>query len=119
MIWNTTLVDGMRRCLMIAALIAVASATFAQQLPSYYPSDGFERSGRIDAVMLDAQQVIVNDISYRLADNAVIHALNAYSVPRSRLRAGQTVGFRLAGERQIMEIWLLPDGFESRRGRRR
>jgi len=96
------------------ALAAAATVAMAQQLPSYYP-DSFQRTGRIDAVLPDEQRVVINDVAFRLSDNVIVHALNAYSVPKSRLRAGLTVAYRTAGKRQIAEIWLLPDGYDPRR----
>ena len=111
------LFDTLRALLRPAAILwlsASAAVAVAQQLPSYYP-DSFQRAGRVDAVVAEQQRIVINDVPYRLADNVIVHSLNAYSVPQSRLRAGLTIAFRTAGERRIAEIWLLPDGYDPRR----
>ena len=99
------------------ALLWIAGSAIAQSLPAYYPSEGFQRTGRVDAVLADTRKIIINDIPYVLSDNAVVHALNSYSVPLSRLRSGNTIGFRTSGQRQVTTIWILPDNY-ARRGRR-
>ncbi len=105
------------RRLATVALLCIASVATAQNLPSYYPSEGFQRTGKLDALILQERRIIVNDIPYVLSDNVVAHSLNSYSVPLSRLRVGSTVGFKTAGPKQIVEIWVLPRNY-TRRGRR-
>lgn len=100
------------------ALAVCATLAGAQSLPNYYPPGGFERTASVDGLMPNGEGIVINDVRYRLASNLVIHAPNAFSVPRSRLRVGATIGYRLAGQRMIAEIWLLPRGYEPR-GRRR
>ena len=99
------------------ALLWMAGSALAQSLPAYYPSEGFQRTGRVDAVLGDSRQIIINDIPYVLSDNAIVHALNSYSVPLSRIRAGATIGFKTSGRRQVTTIWILPSNYD-RRGRR-
>jgi len=106
-----------RAATLLATVMFFMSGAMAQQLPSYYPSN-LERTGHVDAVLLEDEQIVVNDLSYRLSSNLVVHAPKIYSIPRSRLRAGQTIAFRVAGERQIMEIWILPYSYDGGRGRR-
>ena len=105
------------RRLAMVALLCLAGAATAQTLPSYYPSQGFQRTGIVDAVILQERRIIVNDIPYALSDNAVAHSLNSYSVPLSQLRVGSTIGFRTVGQKQIVELWVLPRNY-NRRGRR-
>ena len=105
------------RFLAAAALLCIASVATAQNLPSYYPSEGFQRTGRLDAVILQERRIVVNDIPYVLSDNAIAHGLNSYSVPLSQLRVGSTVAFKTVGRKQIVELWVLPRNYD-RRGRR-
>jgi len=107
-------------CLRVAltvSLLALGAATFAADLPAYYPAEGFQRTGRIDALIPEEQRIVINDISYPLADNVIVHTPNAFSVPRSRLRVGVQVGYRVGGGRRIVELWMLPRDFDPRRGR--
>lgn len=105
------------RHLAAVALLCIASIAAAQSLPSYYPSEGFQRTGRLDALILQERRIIVNDISYALSDNAIAHNLNSFSVPFTRIPIGSTVAFKTLGQRQIVELWVLPRGYD-RRGRR-
>ncbi len=105
------------RRLAAIALLCIAGVATAQNLPSYYPAEGFQRTGILDAIILQERRIVVNDIPYVLSDNAIAHGLNAYSVPLSQLRIGSSVAFKTAGHKQIVELWVLPRNY-NRRGRR-
>lgn len=106
-----------RRAALAVMLLALGAAAFAADLPAWYPEEGFQRTGRIDALIPEEQRIVINDISYPLADNVIVHTPNAFSVPKSRLRTGVHVGYRVGGGRRIVELWMLPRDFDPRRGR--
>ena len=60
---------------LLVLLTFLASTAFAQSLPSYYPSDGFSRSGIIDAVYLDEGRIVINDIPYRMNSRPIVRSL--------------------------------------------
>jgi len=95
----------------IACLLATAA--LANEFPNYYPGDGFQRTGRLDAVQLDNRRVVIDDIPYQLADNVIVHSLTSYSVPAERLQAGSIVGYQTSGARLIMKIWILPRDYKG------
>jgi hypothetical protein len=104
--------------LALAALMA-SSLVAAADFPNYYPKDGFQRVGILDAVQMDRQQIVINDMPFSLADSVVIHSPSSYSVPASQLRIGSQIGYKMAaGGRLITEIWLLPSDYKSPRQRR-
>ena len=107
----------LRRWTTALGMLLITSVAAAQALPSYYPDEGFSRTGRVDALLTEEQRIVVNDVPYALADNVIVHAPNSYSVPLGRLQVGALIGFRTAGSRQVAEIWILPRDYKPRRGR--
>lgn len=107
----------MKKQLISAFLIAIAlaSTAFAQRLPAHYPSEGFQRTGIVDAVLLDENRIVIGDISYAVSDNVVIHSLTAKDVSIARLRPGVRVGIRNGRSRVLTELWLLPSNYDSKR----
>ncbi len=105
--------------ILLAAVAMMISSMAMAAFPNYYPKDGFQRVGMLDAVQLERQVVVINDVPYSLSNNVIIHSLRSYSVPASRLRIGSQVGYKMAaGGRLVTEIWLLPDDYENPRRRR-
>ena len=104
--------------LLVVAVMLASSLAYAD-FPNYYPKDGFQRTGILDAVQLDRQILVINDIPYNLANSFIVHSPSNYSVPATRLRGGTQIGYKLAaGGRLITEIWLLPNDYKSPRERR-
>lgn len=102
---------------LLVTCVLVTTA-FAQNLPSYYTEDGFQRTGRIDAVRLEERVVIINDIEFTLSESIVVHSLSNEKDSIGRLTSGKIVGYRLGSNAEIAEIWLLPSYYDrSRRGR--
>lgn len=95
----------------------LATNAVARDLPAYYPEDQLGRSGEIDAIYLDENRVIIDDVPYEISGDVVVHSLTAYSVSRTRLRPGTRVAFKAGSNRLITTFWLLPRGYEPR-GRR-
>jgi hypothetical protein len=96
--------------LILGAMLAATAS--ARELPSYYPTDELRRAGEIDAVNLEENQVVIDDVPYRIADDVVVHSLSAYSVSKVRLRPGGRVAFRMGSGNTITTFWLLPRGYE-------
>lgn len=103
---------------VVLLMLLAGSAAFAE-LPAYYPKDGFQRTGSLDGIDLGRQSIVINDAQYYLSNNAIVHSPTNFSVPFSRLRLGSVVGYKMAPNgRMVTELWILPDGYKSRRGRR-
>lgn len=98
-------------------VIAFASTAIAQRLPAHYPSEGFHRSGVIDAVLLEEHRIVIGDISYPLSGDFVVHSLTAKDVSIARLRPGVRVGIRNGRNPVITELWLLPASYDASRKR--
>lgn len=106
-----------RATLLLCTLIFQAIAAVAADLPDYYPSEGFGRSAIIDAFIADEQRIILNDISYTLADNVIVHTPVSFSAPKTTLKSGDRVAIRFGGGRLIVEIWILPADYADHRQR--
>lgn len=107
----------MRKILVLALAItfAFAGSAFAQNLPSYYPKDGFQRTGQVDAVYAGEFRIVIDDIPYQYSKSVIVHSLTAYRSSLGRIHSGVRVAFRTSsGGRVIEEIWLLPRNFERR-----
>lgn len=98
---------------LILNCVLVGSAV-GRDLPDYYPDDVLRRAGQLDAVYLDRDSIVIDDVPYQLSKDVVVHALTAYSVARTRLRPGTMVAFRVDGARTITAIWMLPRDFDGR-----
>ena len=107
----------MKKILSLLLLIAISVAfpAFAVDLPSYYPDEGFSRTGRVDAVYPNESRVVIDDISYQISKRAVVHSLVSKSVSLLRIRPGVHVAFRIGSGRAIEEFWLLPNNYKPRR----
>ena len=98
----------------LVVAVMFASTAMAADLPSYYPKEGFQRVGILDAVQLDRQVIIISDIPYSLSNNLIVHSTTSYSAPTSQLRLGAKIGYNMARSgRLITEIWLLPSNYKS------
>ena len=104
----------MKKLLLIACLIAgaIINTAAADVLPSYYPTEGFDHTGRIDAVYVNENRIIIGDISYQMSDSPVVHSLSSYRDSFTRIRKIAHVAFRLGQGRVIVEFWLLPSNYE-------
>lgn len=103
-------------CAVLVSL-ALAGSAVAQNFPDYYPKDGFQRTGRIDAYYPDEGRIVINDLNYTLADTVIVHSMSSYSVSKARLRPGQVVGYKPSRGRVLAELWLLPASYRDRRPR--
>ena len=98
-------------------LISMVSVASARDFPSYYPAQGFQRTGTIEAAYLDEHRLVIGDVSYSLSKSVVVHSLQSFSVSRARLIRGTVVAFRLGGAREITEVWLLPASYDRSKRR--
>jgi len=109
--------NGKKLLFSLAVGLLIMTTSFAQNFPSYYPKEGFQRIGTLDALYTEEKRVVIDDVPYLISDDLVVHALNAYSVSSARLRPGIKVGFKQSGNRVISEFWLLPINYDARRRR--
>ena len=109
--------NGKKLLLGLAVALFATATSLAQNFPSYYPKDGFQRTGTVDAVYTDEGRVVIDDVPYLVSEELVVHALNAYSVSVARIRPGIKVGFKQGNNRVISEFWLLPLNYDSRKRR--
>lgn len=99
--------------LIIVFGCAIASTAIAATLPNYYPTNGFQHTGRIDAVYVDEGRIVIGDISYKLSSSVVVHSLSSKYASFTRIRHGAYVAFRLGNSQVIEEFWLLPGNYDS------
>ncbi len=98
---------------ILAVTFALGSTAIAQRLPSYYPAQGFQDSGVVDAVYLDEGRIVIDDVSYALSDSAQVHSLSSINDSMARVARGVHVGFKLIGSNTISEFWLLPSNYDG------
>lgn len=99
----------------IILAISLGGTALAQNLPDYYP-ESFQRTGTVDDIGDD--RIIINDSSFGLSDDVVVHSLFARETFVSTIRRGDLVGYLAAENRQIVEIWILPDNYDESANRR-
>lgn len=109
----------MNKRTILGALCAmvVTTASIAAEFPSYYPQNGLQATGRINALHLEENRIVIDDVSYQMTDSPIVHALNAYSVSFGRIRPGVMVAFLPKQGNVISEFWLLPLDYDPRERR--
>ena len=109
----------MKKTLFLILVIAYAltSTAIAATLPSYYPAEGFQRTGRVDAVHIEERRIIIGDISYQVSKSVIVHSLTSYRSSMARVRQGAHVAFRMGKGRVIEEFWLLPKDYDASKQR--
>lgn len=107
----------MFRKIVILAMLFVATPLLAQSMPKYYPAEGFQRTGLVDAIYLDENSIVVNDMQLALSTSVVVHSMRAYRVSVSQVKAGVRIGYKAGNDGQVVEIWLLPSNYRDARKR--
>lgn len=107
----------MIRMLIITSILTLAGPAFAQDLPKYYPTEGFQRTGLVDAIYVEDSTIVINDQPFRFSQNVVVHSMNSYRVPFNYVREGSRVGYKMTNGGEIIELWLLPENYRDRRQR--
>ncbi len=107
----------MIRTLIITLILVLAGPAVAQDLPKYYPKEGFQRTGVVDAIHVEDSTLVINDIPHRFSQNVIVHSLNSYRVPFTHVRQGVRVGYKFANNGEIIELWLLPENYSDIRQR--
>jgi hypothetical protein len=97
--------------------LALASPASAQDLPKHYPTEGFQRSGIVDAIYVEDSTIVINDMPYRFSQNVVVHSMTSNRVPFTQVREGVRVGYKMASSGEIIELWMLPKNYSERRER--
>lgn len=103
--------------LVLVVGLVVMTTAIGQTFPSYYPEEGFQRTGTVNAVYYDESRIVIDDVPYHMSDAPVVHSLTAYSVSIARLRPGVKVAFKTGNSRLINEFWLLPMNYDPRQRR--
>lgn len=106
-----------KKAVMILTFI-FAAPLWAQSLPNYYPPEGFQRTGLVDAIYVDENSIVVNDMQLELSTSVVVHSLTSYRVSVSQVRSGARIGYKAGADGRVVEIWLLPKDYRDARGRR-
>jgi hypothetical protein len=101
----------------IALMFVLASTAIAASLPSYYPTEGFRRTGWIEEVLISEGRITIGDIPYRMSDSVRVHSLSKDNASLSRLRAGTHVAFKTSQSGSIVEFWLLPKNYDATKRR--
>lgn len=101
--------------LMIACTLT--GTAIARDLPGYYPAEGFQRTGTVQAVYAGENRVVIGDISFRLSKTVVVHSLSSKNDSLARLRIGARVGYTMGKGRIITEFWLLPRNYKRSKKR--
>lgn len=103
----------------ILAGILVTIAIVSLAIAGDARADGadFQRTGRIDAVSLEENSIIIDDIPYRLSESLVVHTGQTSNVSKRRIRAGIKVGYKYVSGDVITDLWLLPETYDLRRRR--
>jgi len=101
--------------LSLMIIFSLTGAAFADGLPSYYPDQGFSRTGRVDALYKKERRVVIDDIPYPISNTVVVHSLSARNDSLARIRGGVRVAFRVGNGREIEEFWLLPGNYNPAR----
>lgn len=102
---------------LLVIALAFAGTAMAQRLPAHYPSEGFQRTGVVDAILLEENRIVIGDISYAISNDVVVHSPTAKDVSIARLRPGVHVGIRNSRSRVLTELWLLPRNYDPTKRR--
>lgn len=108
----------MKKAVLLSIILACGftGTALAQKFPDYYPSEGFGETGPIDWIDLSAGKIVIDDSNYRISPNVVVRSLSSKEDSLARLRVGTNVAFKSRGG-MIIEVWLLPDNYSSKRRR--
>ena len=97
--------------IIVMACGFMSTSAMAQKFPAYYPVNGFQKTGVIDAVNLGKGKIVIGDIDYQISPSAVIRSRSSREDSMVRLRVGAMVGFKKSGD-MITEFWLLPASYD-------
>jgi hypothetical protein len=88
----------------LTGMCAERQGKTGRALPEYYP-DKFNGTGRIDRITVD--QIVVDDILYRLSRNAEFSTPTTKHASRSSFRIGNRVGYITNENSEIISLWLI------------
>lgn len=98
----------------VLALLMAAAQAFNIGAAAADEHQRFESVGKIDAIDLDTNLIVIDDTSHTLGDGALIHGRGGHTSSRTRLRVGDKIGTNVSLGRSgqtLYEIWLLPDRY--------
>jgi hypothetical protein len=100
----------LKKRFLVLGCAFVAGMTCAQDAGS-----DIRRAGTIDELDLGANRIVIDDMEFQVSESLVVRATNGSTASTARLRTGISVEYRQAGERLIVELWLLPITYAARR----
>ncbi len=109
----------MKRILLVITSILLASGVYAQSLPKHYPSEGFQRTGVVDAVYPDELRIVINDMPFVYSKAVIVRSLSSNRASLTRVRPGVKVAYKMGSDQRITEMWLLPPNYSDARRRGR
>lgn len=102
------------KCALLTLALAVSLPAMSAGLPNYYPA-AFDRWGVIDALDLDNQMIVMNDIHIHVARDLQVHTPNTRFATADSLKRGMKIGFGTTGSRgltgPVTEVWVLPASY--------
>ncbi len=108
----------MKSKIIIALAVMLASPAFSQDLPDHYPTEGFQRTGLVDAIYIDESRIVIGDIPYQYSSTVIVHSMSStYRASISRVRSGVRVAYKMGRNFEIIELWLLPVNYSDARHR--
>ena len=105
----------MIKTLIVTVIFMLACPAFSQDLPKYYPAEGFQRTGLVDAIYYDEGKIVINDIPYMYSRDVVVHSMSSYRVSLEQVRNGERVAYKVGCGGEIVELWLLPTNYSDGR----
>lgn len=107
---------------MVKALFAALVLFFGLSQSIVYAggeNHPFTLAGTVDILKSDYKGIVINDRSYKLSPNIIIHGYKNKIASRKDLKEGIKIGANIATASSsrtgmIYEIWLLPRNFDTR-----
>ena len=75
-------------------------------MPEHYP-DGFDGIGRINRILVEKGEVVIDEDSIRLSPYAEYHTPTEMNVSSYLFGPGKLVGFIIGLEKEIISMWLI------------
>lgn len=104
---------------MVKALLTTLALFFGLSLSAVYAGEQsypFTLAGKVDILKSGYKGIVIDDMSYRLSPNIVIHGEKDTIASRRDLKEGIKIGANLSSSsspgKMIYELWILPGNFD-------
>ncbi len=102
----------MNKRLVIVAMLSILALGVPLSSMGENASLPYQRTGTIDDMDFEHNQIVINDTTYEIAAYVIVHGRNKHVVlRRDSLQKGMTVGFNFTQQNgrsgYIKEMWLL------------